>query len=227
MESPATGSSVNDEGFGRTTTVAQTTSSLAADADGPPSPARDEGVAAPQSSIGGDAVPIARDSISIMAQTAPTPETRGQSQSQPDSALHMRAPQTEEQTSNELRAMPRGNDEPVANRGNPPQTTGDVTQNRLSQSQPCPPPVRKMNKNTKAHLSIGALNMRGLGSTNFNDPRNKWYHLNQLMKEKNIGVLILGESHLNSERRNQLENLYGDKLKIMFLSLPNNPNAKG
>ncbi|KAG7097719.1 hypothetical protein E1B28_005042 [Marasmius oreades] len=55
---------------------------------------------------------------------------------------------------------------PRTQRENPPHQTATIDQ------------PTKPKKNTKAWVKIGALNIRGLGSTNFNDPHNKWWHVN-------------------------------------------------
>jgi hypothetical protein len=58
-------------------------------------------------------------------------------------------------------------------------------------------------KNTKAAIKIATLNMKGFL---VNDPLNpgikinKWNHVNQIMRENNIAILVLQETHLTEER---------------------------
>ncbi|KAL0059956.1 hypothetical protein AAF712_013252 [Marasmius tenuissimus] len=210
----ATGDPHGDDGFGQV----DTTSPLANES---PSMARDEGDAIFQD----DAVQNARPANSRRLRNAPTPETRGPSTSnmQIDDAQTTQAPPTADPTP-QSRETPRGDDEPVAEEGDIPAPYNTTSQTHVNS---IPTRQEQLNKNTKAHLTIGALNMRGLGSTNFNDPRNKWYHINQLMRDKKIGVLVLGEAHLNTERKQQIEELFKGKIKVVFSSIPNNPNAKG
>ncbi|KAL0056828.1 hypothetical protein AAF712_016557 [Marasmius tenuissimus] len=223
----ATGDPHGDEGFGQV----DTTSSLANENF---SMSGDEGVATISSSTqNGDAVQNVHTDNIRRLQNAPTTETRETSTSNPntqnDDVQTVHEPQTMA-TSLRPRATPRENDDPVI-------IESHNAAPRLNQGQPNSQPGEgpshptnnrpRLKKNTKAHLTIGALNMRGLGSTNFNDPRNKWYHINQLMRDRKIGVLILGEAHLNRERKQQIEDLYGGKIKVLFSSIPDNPNAKG
>jgi hypothetical protein len=53
---------------------------------------------------------------------------------------------------------------------------------------------KKIKKNTRASLKIASLNMRGHGPSG-KDPENKWNHINQLVKEKRIGVLAIQEAY--------------------------------
>ncbi|KAJ8081481.1 hypothetical protein PM082_007326 [Marasmius tenuissimus] len=63
----------------------------------------------------------------------------------------------------------------------------------------------------KAAIKIGALNIGGLRTTvDFNDPpRSKWYHLNQVIRDSKFAVVVIGEAHLNADRHNCLEKIFG------------------
>ncbi|PBK59905.1 DNase I-like protein, partial [Armillaria solidipes] len=82
-------------------------------------------------------------------------------------------------------------------------------------------------KGTKASIKIAALNIRGMGNINTWHPDNKWNHVNQIMNTKRIGILIVGEAHLNDERRNAIENMPRNRLRVLHSEDPVSPNARG
>ncbi|KAJ7574605.1 Endonuclease/exonuclease/phosphatase, partial [Mycena floridula] len=82
-------------------------------------------------------------------------------------------------------------------------------------------------KNTKAAIKIAALNINGNGKIDPNHPGNRWNHINQLMRDKRIGILIVGEAHLNRQRHKRLEDTFGKRLKIWYSKDPTRDNAKG
>ncbi|KAJ3784043.1 hypothetical protein GGU10DRAFT_233609, partial [Lentinula aff. detonsa] len=55
----------------------------------------------------------------------------------------------------------------------------------------------------------------------------KWLHARQIMNQKAIGILVVGEAHLDTERRAEIEQVHGAYLKIYFSRLPNTANAAG
>ena len=78
----------------------------------------------------------------------------------------------------------------------------------------------KVRKKTKATLKIASLNMRGHGT-------DKWNHINQIIKEKRIGILAIQETHLSDNHVDQLHNLFNKRMKIIHSIDPQEPNAKG
>ncbi len=76
-------------------------------------------------------------------------------------------------------------------------------------------------------IKVAALNIQGMGDTRAWHPNNKWKHVNQIMRQKKIGVLIVGEAHLNDERRDDIEALFNRRLKIFHSEDPDTPNARG
>ena len=82
---------------------------------------------------------------------------------------------------------------------------------------------KKCRKNTRASIKIVALNIKGNGHINPSNGKNKWNHINQIVRDEKIGILAVGEAHLNDERCNNIEQIF----KIIFSSLPNNPNVAG
>ncbi|KAJ3770095.1 hypothetical protein FB446DRAFT_647535, partial [Lentinula raphanica] len=101
-------------------------------------------------------------------------------------------------------------------------------------NQRCHPPnqgcqnqrQRQCLKTTKAAIRIAGLNMKGHGSTNINDQSNKWGGINSMVRTRKIGILVIGEAHLDSTRRDEIEGKYPD-LKIFFSKLERSANAAG
>ncbi|KAJ8076273.1 hypothetical protein PM082_000692 [Marasmius tenuissimus] len=142
--------------------------------------ARDEGDTTLQPmNLGGGAMQNACPANSRRLRNTPTPKIQGQSTSNIDDARTVQALPPADPTP-QTRELPRGDDESVAepNEGAP---TAQHTAMNQTHDSPTSNERGRMGKNTKAHLTIGALNMRGLRSMNFNNPKNKWYHINQLM----------------------------------------------
>ncbi|KAJ7026422.1 hypothetical protein C8F04DRAFT_966373, partial [Mycena alexandri] len=83
------------------------------------------------------------------------------------------------------------------------------------------------NKNTKAAITLAALNIAGHGNLNVNHQDNKWHHVWQVMREQKIGVLVVREAHLNDERKDSIQNLFGRVIRIEFSQDPLTANAKG
>ncbi|KAF9030588.1 DNase I-like protein, partial [Hymenopellis radicata] len=54
---------------------------------------------------------------------------------------------------------------------------------------------------------------------------NKWMHVNQMMRDDKIGVLVVGEAHLNDERKDKLDTLFDRRLDIHFSENVGNDNA--
>ncbi|KAJ7140523.1 hypothetical protein C8R43DRAFT_819373, partial [Mycena crocata] len=76
-------------------------------------------------------------------------------------------------------------------------------------------------------VKVAALNIKGNGNVNIYHPDNKWWHIWQVMWTQKVGVLITGESHLDAERKANIDHLFGKKLRIEFSRDPATPNAKG
>jgi exonuclease III len=62
--------------------------------------------------------------------------------------------------------------------------------------------------------------MRGRGG-------DKWHCINQLLRDKKIGILALQETHLSDQLVDSLETLYHKRIKIFHSCNPNTNNAKG
>lgn len=82
-------------------------------------------------------------------------------------------------------------------------------------------------KNTKASIKIVALNIQGMGNTSTWHPNNKWNHVNQIMNTKRIGILIVGEAHLNDEWWDAIESMPRSRLQVLHSEDPKSLNARG
>ncbi|KAJ6490331.1 hypothetical protein C8R47DRAFT_977706, partial [Mycena vitilis] len=69
--------------------------------------------------------------------------------------------------------------------------------------------------------------MKGNGNINIFHPDNKWWHIWQIIREHRLGILITTESHLDAERTNNINLLFGKKLRIEFSKDPETANARG
>lgn len=82
-------------------------------------------------------------------------------------------------------------------------------------------------KHTRAALRIGSLNIRGFRATGVPRSDNKWNHVNQVMRDKKIGILSVQEAHLSDDRKEEVEKLFGKRLKVVHSPDPENPTGKG
>lgn len=82
---------------------------------------------------------------------------------------------------------------------------------------------RKFGKKTRASIKIASLNMRG----RYSNGTDKWFHINQIVREKRIGILALQETHVTPEDVASIHQLFGKRLEIISTIDPNHPGAKG
>ncbi|KNZ71553.1 hypothetical protein J132_08609 [Termitomyces sp. J132] len=55
----------------------------------------------------------------------------------------------------------------------------------------------------------------------------KWNHINQIIRDKKIGILMVQETHLTEERKNNLEKVFSKRMLIFHSGDPKNPTSKG
>jgi hypothetical protein len=87
----------------------------------------------------------------------------------------------------------------------------------------------KCAKNTRAAITIASLNMRGRGDTlnlASNSSKNKWFHVNQMLRDKKIGLLALQETHMTEELQESVERTF-KRVRMFHCSDPEAPNSKG
>lgn len=82
-------------------------------------------------------------------------------------------------------------------------------------------------KNTKASLRIATFNIRGFQNSGSSRSETKWNHINQLIRDKKIGILTVQEAHLNEDRRVDIEKLFGRRMKVLYSADLDNPTGRG
>jgi exonuclease III len=85
-------------------------------------------------------------------------------------------------------------------------------------------------KKTKASVLVASCNMKGRGETDHMDrpsANNKWLHVNQILREKKIGILALQETHMTNELDAKISSLFGKRIVAMHSKDENAPNSKG
>ena len=82
-------------------------------------------------------------------------------------------------------------------------------------------------KNTRAALRVATLNIRGFRHAGSPRTETKWNHVNQVIRDKKIGVLLVQETHLDDTRKANIEKIFGKRMKILHSMDPENPTGKG
>jgi exonuclease III/ribonuclease HI len=85
-------------------------------------------------------------------------------------------------------------------------------------------------RKTKASVQIATCNMKGRGETDhLNRPaaNNKWLHINQILRERKIGILALQETHMTNELEGKIATLFEKRIFALHSRDPDAPNAKG
>ncbi|KAF5348039.1 hypothetical protein D9758_010077 [Tetrapyrgos nigripes] len=86
----------------------------------------------------------------------------------------------------------------------------------------------RRNKDTKASIKVASLNIRGYGpNENLEDNKNKWNYINQFVRQKRIGVLLVQETHMDESRRQKIQDKFSKRLVLRCSSNPDSPRAKG
>ncbi|KAH9941470.1 Endonuclease/exonuclease/phosphatase, partial [Amylocystis lapponica] len=79
----------------------------------------------------------------------------------------------------------------------------------------------------KAAVRVASLNLKGYGNPNPNHRNNKWNHVNQLVREKKIAILVVQETHMSEARRAEVEKMFAKRLKIWASPDADSPLARG
>jgi exonuclease III len=85
-------------------------------------------------------------------------------------------------------------------------------------------------KKTKASVLVASCNMKGRGETDHMDrpsANNKWMHVNQILREKKIGILALQETHMTNELDAKIATLFGKRIAAFHSKDEDAPNTKG
>ncbi|KZT29847.1 DNase I-like protein, partial [Neolentinus lepideus HHB14362 ss-1] len=78
----------------------------------------------------------------------------------------------------------------------------------------------------RAAVKIASLNIKGFGSHHLQHSDNKWLHVNQLMRERKIAVLLVQEAHVDAERCAEIEDLFALRLRVHASPDPANPRGR-
>jgi exonuclease III/ribonuclease HI len=78
-------------------------------------------------------------------------------------------------------------------------------------------------KNTRASLKVASLNMQG----RWHGSRDKWLHINQILRTERIAILALQETHLTSMDEAQLNTVFQQCMVIYSSIDPQHTNAAG
>ncbi|KAJ8689227.1 hypothetical protein PTI98_013270 [Pleurotus ostreatus] len=69
--------------------------------------------------------------------------------------------------------------------------------------------------------------MKGYSTTqDEGGPMAKWLRINQIVRENKYGILILQETHMDDEREQTIQNLFGRRLKIKASADPKKPTQR-
>ena len=85
------------------------------------------------------------------------------------------------------------------------------------------PKSKSKGRKTKAGLLVGSINLSGRGEISRGG--DKWSAINQLLRERRIGILAIQETHLDDGAAETIKRLYGRRIHIVHSADPNNPTA--
>ncbi|RDX41984.1 DNase I-like protein, partial [Lentinus brumalis] len=85
-------------------------------------------------------------------------------------------------------------------------------------------PRRKAGR-TRAHIKIGTLNMRGFGDSRGGGVPEKWWKMNQLLRDERIAILAVQEAHLTPDRVEALNELFGATMRVWAYADDENPTG--
>ncbi|KAH9854514.1 Endonuclease/exonuclease/phosphatase, partial [Lenzites betulinus] len=75
--------------------------------------------------------------------------------------------------------------------------------------------ARASGSRKSGRLRLATLNVNGFGRADADGVSDKWYSVNQIMKEQRLAVLAVQEAHLSPERMAAVGRLFEDKLVIL------------
>jgi len=80
-----------------------------------------------------------------------------------------------------------------------------------------------LHNGVKARVLVASLNIKGRRSGDID----KWMHVPQVMREQNIGILAVQETHLTDELANQFRTLFENRFALFHSPDPESRNARG
>ncbi|KDQ31792.1 hypothetical protein PLEOSDRAFT_154006, partial [Pleurotus ostreatus PC15] len=85
----------------------------------------------------------------------------------------------------------------------------------------------KKGRSNRATIKVASFNMKGYSTSQEEDgPMAKWLKINQIMRENKYGIMILQETHMDDEREQTIQNLFGRRLKIRASADPDKPTQR-
>ncbi|KAJ7077990.1 Endonuclease/exonuclease/phosphatase, partial [Mycena belliarum] len=95
--------------------------------------------------------------------------------------------------------------------------------NAQNRGRPKPPVRKRIRKRTKGWIKVATLNMRG----RYHLGQDKWLRINQIMRDKKIGILATQETHLSQDEAENINKIFEKRLQVFASIDPDHPNAKG
>ncbi|KDQ62217.1 hypothetical protein JAAARDRAFT_189568 [Jaapia argillacea MUCL 33604] len=128
----------------------------------------------------------------------------------PDARLHLQANPSAQ---NHLNQPQSSNQRAAQSVPSLQSATQDDSQSNEGEAHPNRRKHRRAQKAAhKASVRIASLNLKGYGNTNPTHKNNKWNHLNQLLREQKIAVLLVQEAHMTEERRDNVERVFSKRM---------------
>ncbi|KAF4578310.1 hypothetical protein EYR36_000117 [Pleurotus pulmonarius] len=87
---------------------------------------------------------------------------------------------------------------------------------------------KKKGRNNRATVRVASFNMKGFASSQSEGggPTEKWLRINQIMRENKYGIMILQETHMDEERQQAIQNLFGRRLIVKASPDPTSPRQR-
>ncbi|KAJ3002608.1 hypothetical protein NUW54_g5756 [Trametes sanguinea] len=88
-------------------------------------------------------------------------------------------------------------------------------------------PQRKEDRMLKrTSVRVGTINMNGFGVLRTDSPDNKWRTMYRMIKANSIGILLVQETHLTPERRDDVSKMFKGRIKVLYSAHPTAPTRK-
>ncbi|KAI0764255.1 Endonuclease/exonuclease/phosphatase, partial [Trametes elegans] len=78
----------------------------------------------------------------------------------------------------------------------------------------------------RSSVRVGSINMNGFGVLRTDSSDNKWRTMYRMIKSNSIGILLVQETHLTPERRNDISKMFKGRIKILYSAHPSAPTRK-
>lgn len=108
-----------------------------------------------------------------------------------------------------------------------PLNEGEPSSNIPNMSQTPREAPGRTNRMNRAAVKVAGLNIRGYGSTAIWSPNNKWKQVARLIRAKKISVLVVSEAHMDVERHNEIEKMYGNRMRVLYTRSRRSRNEQG